>query len=346
MAIFPTKLQDAIVNVPSSDAFKSFEGRGSVYDVARAFIDNTERLVPKQILEGAKKSSAHVAKIPVLKKLDPTGVITTARSCDPSDTSVDSAFVSPTYGTYSFSFHMTPSWNEVNYISFQEEFAWKFMQHLQAFYAELDSDLVAYLDSNASLVNASALFGGINTGVVTVPLADKEDFYKSIPSIMFRNDLSAQRVIDIANPESQIMYDSIARQGAGNAVNTEYQISNFAPYRSNRVVLDTDMVETHYLIPEGNVGLLEWLPWEYRANKMLNDTDLWTTVADPMYGLTWGLRYKAKCADLSAVVGGIADQTNAYVDMYEFSIDLAPFHSYSSDTSSPIYKYQIGTVTP
>lgn len=341
MAIFPTILQDAIVNVPSSDAFKQFEGRASIYDVVNAFISNTERLVPKQILESAKKSSEHVTKIPVLKKLDPSGVIKTTRSCDPTDTSVDTAFVSPTYGTYSFSFHMTPAYNANNYISFQEEFAWKFMQHLQAFYAELDSDLVAYLESSVSQVNSSALFGGATAGVVTVPLASKEAFYQSIPSIMFRNDLSAQRVIDIANPEAQIMYDSIARQGAGNAVNTAYQISNFAPYRSNRVTNALNMTETHYLIPEGNIGLLEWVPDDYRANRRLSETDLWTTVADPMYGLTWGLRYKAKCADLSAVVGGDSGLTNAYVDMYEFSIDLAPFKSYSSDTSSAIYKYQI-----
>lgn len=341
MAIFPTILQDAIVNVPSSDAFKSFEGRASVYDVARAFIDNTERLVPKQILEAAKKSSRHTAKIPVLKKLDPTGVIKTTRSCDPADTSVDSAFVSPTYSTYSFSFHMVPSYNAENYISFQEEFAWKFTQSLQAFYAELDTDLVAYLTTNASLINTSPLFGGITGGIVTVPAAQKAEFYQSIPSIMFRNDLSASRVIDIANPEAQIMYDSIARQGAGNAVNTAYQISNFAPYRSNRVANAVGMTETHFLIPEGNIGLLEWTPDDYRTNKRLSETDLWTTVVDPFYGLTWGLRYKAKCADVSAVVGGIDDLTNAYVDQYEFSIDLAPFHSYSSDTSSPIYKYQI-----
>lgn len=339
--IFPTLLQDAIVNVPSSDAIKSFEGRASIYDVAKAFIDNTSRLVPKEILEGAKKSARHTAKIPVLKKLDPTGVIRATRACDPTDTSVDSAFVSPTYGTYSFSFHMTPSYNAENYISFQEEFAWKFMQHLQAFYAELDSDLVAYLEASISQVNASTLFGGATAGIVTVPLAKKEEFYQSIPSIMFRNDLSAQRVIDIANPEAMIMYDSIARQGAGNAVNTAYQISNFAPYRSNRVVNALNMTETHYLVPEGNIGLLDWVPMDYRENKRLHETDLWTTVTDPMYGLTWGLRYKAKCADLSAVVGGQTALTNAYVDMYEFSIDLAPFKSYSSDTSSPIYKYQI-----
>jgi len=187
MAIFPTKLQDAIVNVPSSNAFKQFGCRASIYDVARAFLDNTTKLVPAQILEGAKKSSRHVAKIPVLKKLDPTGVIDTARSCDPADQPVDTAFVSPTYGTYSFSFHMTPSWNEENYVDFNEEFAWKFMQHLQAFYAELDSDLITYLDTNASLINASTLFGAITAGVVTVPTAQKQEFYQSIPSVMFRN---------------------------------------------------------------------------------------------------------------------------------------------------------------
>jgi len=343
MSTFSTKLQDAIVNVPSSAAFKSFEGRASVYDVAKAFIDNTDQLVPAQELQNAKKSAQHVTKIPVLKKLSPSGVIRDTRSCDPITGTVSSAFASPTYGTYSFSFHMTPSYNNVNYIGFEEEFAWNFIQRLQAFYAELDTDLVAYLEANLSQVNTSPLFGGATAGIVTVPAADKAEFYKSIPSIMFRNDMSAGQVLDIANSESQIMYDFLARQGAGNDVNTSYQISNFAPYRSNRVVNAAAMQETHYLVPSGNVGLLEWVPFDYTSGKRLNETDLWTTVADPIYGLTWGLRYKAKCADLSAVEGGNPALTNAYVDMYEFSIDLAPLHSYSSDTSSPIYKYQIAS---
>lgn len=341
MAIFPTVLQDAIISVPTSDAFKQFEGRPSIYDVVKAFRDNTERLVPKSELESAKKSSRHVTKIPVLQKLSPVGVVGSARNCEPAAGTVDTAFASPTYSTYSFAFHMTPSWNEENYIKYQEEFAWNLMQRLQAFYAQLDTDLVAFLNTELSQVNASPLFGAPVAGVVDVANVDKEEFYKSIPAIMRRNDLSDMRVIDISNTESQIMYDFLARQGAGNDVNTSYQISNFTPYRSNRVTNAAGMVETHYLVPEGHLGLLDWLPWEFRANKSLSETDGWTTVQDPLGGLTWGLRYKSKCADLSAVSGGISDQTAALVDMYEFSIDLAPLTSYSSDTSSAIFKYQI-----
>lgn len=342
MSIFPTLLQDAIVNVPQSDAFKQFEGRGSDYDVVRAFMDNTERLVPASELEAAKKSSRHVAKIPVLQKLDPAGVVGDTRACDPAAGTIDTAFAQPTYSTYTFSFHMTPSWNEENYVSYQEEFAWNLIQRLQAFYATLDTDLVAFLESEKTAVNASPLFGGIGIGdVVSVTDAQKEEFYKSIPAIMRRNDLSGTRVIDIANTEAQIMYDFLARQGAGNDVNTSYQISNFAPYRSNRVAPAAGQQELHYLVPEGHLGLLDWLPYEFRANARLSESDGWTTVVDPLMGLTWGLRYKSKCADLSATVGGISDQTAALQDMFEFSIDLAPLTSYSSDTSSAIFKYQI-----
>jgi len=341
MAIFPTVLQDAIVNVPYSNAFKQFEGRGSIYDVINAFRDNTERLVPKAELEAAKKSSGHVAKIPVLNKVSPTGLIRDTRSCTPEGLEITSTFVQPTYSTYSFSFDMVPHDNNVNYISYQEDFAWKLMQSLQAFGETLDLDLIAYLEANKSAINTSALFGGIVGAEVTVAGDSKEDFYKSIPSIMYRNDLSGNRVIDIANPESQIMYDSIARQGAGNAVNTAYQISNFAPYRSNRVPLASGMSETHFLVPEGHLGILDWIPFEYSQGLKISDGDLWGSLVDPLFGFTWGLRYVAQCTDRSAVVGGTADHTTAYVEKFEFSIDLAPLSSYSSDTSSAIYKYQI-----
>jgi hypothetical protein len=340
--LFPTVVQDAIINVSQSQAFKSFEGRPSIYDVVTAFRDNTTKLVPKEALESAKLSSRRVTKIPVLKKIDPDGVIKDTRQCTPDDSPVESAFVQPTYETYSFSFHMTPHYNHENYISYQEEFAWKLLQHLYAFGETLDVDLVSYLEANLTQVNPSALFGGITGTAVTVEAADKAEFYKSIPSIMYRNDLSGNRVIDISNPESQIMYDFLNRQGASNAVNTAYQISNFAPYRSNRVPLASGMSETHYLIPEGHIGLLDWVPFEYAMGKKVHDSDYWGTVVDPFFGFRWGVRYKADCTDLSGVEGGIADLTTALVEKFEFSIDLAPFHSYSSDTSSPIFKYQIG----
>jgi len=343
MSIFPTKLMDAIINVPQSDAFKSFEGRPSIYDVVNAFRDNTERLVPKAELESAKKSSRHVTKIPVLKKLaDPLDKIRDTRTCDPLDSPVDSEFVQPTYETYSFSFHMTPHYSHENYIAYQEEFSWKLLQHLFAFGATLDADLVAFLEAQKTAVNASTLFGGLVGGAVTVDAADKEEFYKSIPSILYRNDLSGNQVIDIANPEAQIMYDFLNRQGASNAVNTAYQISNFAPYRSNRVPLAAGMAETHFLIPQGHIGLLDWIPFEYRQGYKISEGDLWGQVVDPFFGFTWGLKYKANCTDLSEVEGGIADLTTAYVEKFEFSVDLAPLTSYSSDTSSAIFKYQIG----
>ena len=339
MAIFPTKLQDAIVYATDADRLKAFEGRLSDYDVFKAFQDNTELLIPKSELESAKKSSRHVTKLPVLNKIDFT--IGNARACEPADTAITSAFVSPSYSTYTFSFHMTPSYNEENYIRYQEEFAHKLLQGLKKFGETIDAAGVAFLETNLTQVNSSPLFGGLVGDTVTVAKSLKEEFYKSIPAIMRRNDLSGSQVIDIANPEAQIMYDSIARQGAGNAVNTAYQISNFAPYRSNRVLLDAGTTETHYLIPQGHIGVLDWIPMDYRIGRVISDGDLWSTVVDPIFGLTWGLRYVAKCSDLSGVSGGISDLTTAFVEKFEFSIDIAFMTSYSSDTSSAIFKYAI-----
>jgi len=340
--IFPTKLQDAIINVPASDAFRSFEGRLSTYDAFAAFRANTEALVPKAELESAKKSSRHITKIPVLNKIDFT--IGNARACEPADTAIVSAFAQPSYSTYTFSFHMTPSYNAENYFAYAEEFAHKMLQGLKKFGETIDADSVAFLEANLSQINTSPLFGGIVGDTVNVVQSLKEEFYKSIPSIMRRNDLPDMRVLDIANPEAQIMYDFLQRQGAGNATNTAYQISNFAPYRSNRVTLDAGSVETHYLVPEGHLGVLDWIPEDYRAGRVISDGDLWSSVVDPIFGLTWGLRYVAKCTDLSAVVGGISDLTTAYVEKYEFSIDLAFLTSYSSDTSSAIFKYVVDAV--
>lgn len=340
MALLPvTILQDAIVSIQDSDAMKKFEGRLSKYDAFQAFRDNTELLLPASELERAKKSSTHVTKMPVLNKIDFT--IGSARACVPADQAASSAFVQPSYSTYTFSFHMTESYNEQNYIKYREEFQWKLLQALKKFGETVDADSVAYLESNLTAINTSPLFGGIVGDTVTVPASQKREFYQSIPSIMYRNDLSGMRVLDIANPEAQIMYDDLARQGAGNDVNEAYQISNFAPYRSNRVAISAGATETHYLVPQGHIGLLDWIPFDYRKGQKISDGNYWDSIVDPLFNLTWGVRFVAECTDLSAVPSGIPDLTAAYVEKYEFSIDLAWMHSYSSDTSSAIFKYDI-----
>jgi hypothetical protein len=338
MAIFPTKLLDAIVFAGEQYKLQSFEGRLSDYSVYQAFRDNTSMLIPAAELESAKKSSTRVTKIPVLNKIDFT--IGDTRACTPGDQASTSAFVQPSYSTYVFDFFMTPSYNEDNYITYQQEFSHKLLQGLKKFGETIDVDAVTFLEANLTQVNSSPLFGGIVGDTVGLSWAEREEFYKSIPSIMVRNDLSGNRVLDIANPEAQIMYDSIARQGAGNAVNTAYQISNFAPYRSNRVALDAGIAETHYLIPQGHIGTLSWIPMDFKIGKGEGD-NLWTSVVDPVFGLTWALRYVYACSDLSAVSGGDPALTSAFVEKFEFSIDIAFMTSYSSDTSSAIFKYEI-----
>lgn len=338
MSIFSTKLQPAILMAGDQYRLESFEGRLGSYDVYKAFVDNTSLLIPAAELESAKTSSSRVTKIPVLNKIDFT--IGNERACTPSDTPVVSAFVQPSYTTYKFGFHMTESWNVDNYITYQREFSSKLLQGLKKFGETIDGDALTFLDSGATQVNASGLFGGIVGDTVSVPAVDKEEFYKSIPAIMRRNDLSGNLVLDIANPEAQIMYDSIARQGAGNAVNTAYQISNFAPYRSNTIDPSVGISELHYLVPQGHLATLSWIPYEFKVGKGEGD-NVWTSIVDPIFGLQWGVRYVYECADLSAVSGGYADQTTAFVEKFEFSVDIAFMKSYSSDTSSAIFKYEI-----
>jgi hypothetical protein len=340
MAIFPTRLLDAVIMAGDQYKLESFEGRLSNYDVFKAFQDNTSLLIPAGELEAAKTSHSRVTKIPVLNKIDFT--IGNERACTPDDTPVVSTFVQPTYTTYKFGFHMTPSYNVDNYIAYQREFAHKLIQGLKKFGETIDADALTFLDSSATLVNASPLFGGIVSDIVTVPADQKEEFYKSIPAIMRRNDLSGDRVLDIANPEAQIMYDFLQRQGAGNAVNTSYQISNFAPYRSNTIDAGVGNDELHYLVPQGHLATLSWIPTDYRMGRGEGD-NLWGSIVDPVFGLTWALRYVYDCADLSEVEGGYNQHTTAFVEKFEFSIDIAFMTSYSSDTSSAIFKYEIAS---
>jgi hypothetical protein len=334
MSLVTTVLQDAIVRAQDR-TFNDFEKRRSIYGALDAHMQDTDRLVPKTELENARASKGRPVKIPVLQKYQAT--LKNDYTCNFDPDQVTSAFSPITWATIGFDVAVEGAVNVDNYFSKVEELSWEIEMGLQRVAAALDAAAVAHLDTKKTAINTTPLYP-FAAGVMSVPAAGKLDFYKNIGAIMRRNDLELP-VMDIASTESMVDFTFIGQQGASNDVNTAYQISGIQPFRSNRVTNAAGVQETHYLVPRASIGMLSWIPFDYKVGSRVHEGEIWTTQVDPLMGLTFSVRYKRSCADPTETY---ARQTeNVLREEWSFRMDYGFVSSYSSDTSSPIFKANI-----
>jgi hypothetical protein len=335
MSLAVTVLQDAIIQLKEQDTLNDFESRLSTYGALEAMMLDTERLVPKAELEAAKLAKGHTTKLPVLTKYNAD--IKTAYTCAFDPDANTSAFVTPTYATVGFDVSVTEQVNVDNYIAVQRDLAHQIRMGIKAVAANLDSAAVSFLDTGKTQVNASPLYPVVGNAM-RVPAAQKLDFYKNIGAIMKRNDLDLP-VLDIASTETMVDFTFVGQQGASNSVNTAYQISGIRPYRSNRVTNGSGVAETHFIVPEGNLGMLTWVPYDFRRGAKVNEGEIWTTMVDPILGMTWAVRYKRSCTDVSSTY--TRQNPGTLTEEWSFRLDYSYLKAYSSDTSSPIFKAEV-----
>lgn len=338
MTLIPSELVKAVRKVPLSMEFQKFEGRLSHYGALNAFIENTGMLVPKASLEEARSAARRPVEIPVLNAYDAT--LLTERACSDTPDSVTSAMVPLSWTTTGFVIEEFP--DEVyagNYFTKQEHFDHQLKQGLRAAFADLDSAAVAYLEAEKSATNASPLFGALVADAKQVEYEERSNFYKSIQSIMVRNDLPDMNVLDVTTPEAQIEYLFTGAQGSQNGTNTAYQVAPVIPYRSNRVLNGAGVFETHYLTPQGSIGMLTWNSVAARNGSRIHENDRFFTMPDPLYNITWDVKLSTNCVDVSGTYAGV---TAGVQKIYAFTVDYAFMRPYSSDANyTPIFKYEI-----
>jgi hypothetical protein len=156
---------------------------------------------------------------------------------------------------------------------------------------------------------------------------------------MMRNDLPDMNILDVSTPESQIDRLFRRQQGAQNGENLAYQVAPVNAFMSNRVLNGLGVFETHYLAPQGSLGMLTWNSVAARNNARVHENDRFFTMGDPLYGFTWDVKLTAECTDVSATY---ADVTAGVAKTYAFTVDYSFLSPYSSDANaSPILKYEI-----
>lgn len=325
MATTATVFQDAIVEAGKRFTFNKFESRLSNYSVIQAFKDNSALMLPASTIDKLRTAASRPLKIPVLNRYAAT--VINQRSCEITPDSVTSAFKTMNWVTMGFAVGITPSISANNYITEEDDLAFQFEMGLKAVYAALDSMGYQTLETNKTATFPSPLYPNAS-GAYQIPYADRKEFYAKLPAIMRRHDFDG-RIVDIANTEAIIDPAYIAAQGSANGQNLQYQVLNMDFYRSNRVVTGAGVLETHYDMPEGAIGVYNWIDYESQKQINIHLGKGWTQYVDPLFGFTWGVFFDHDCVD------------GRFVKKWNIIADFSFMTAYSSTTDTAIVKSEI-----
>lgn len=332
-----TVLLDAIVDISGTN-FLKFEQRLSTYGALAAFNDNAPKFLPRSSVEDIKKSIRQPEKIPALNKFDMT--LTNAPSCTPGCNGVTSAYKAITWAYLGFPVCYVPSENEDNYIKAVEDIALQMRMGWKKIFATLDTNAVNTLETNKSAAVATSSNPSVNSGAGGYDFTGKpEEFFLNAPGLLSLNDMDINGLNDVANSESIATMLRIQTFGAGNQVNLQAVIPNgWSHYLTNRLAPGANL-ETHYLFPDGVLGIYNWVDPDSRAGRTAGASS-WATIQDPMFGFDWSVYTVAACVDNSSTPANrtMAGNTRAYMESREIGAWFAFVTDYSSDTSTPIIK--------
>jgi hypothetical protein len=123
----------------------------------------------------------------------------------------------------------------------------------------------------------------------------------------------------IADPVAFAISQQLAAQGSGNSTNTQFTIGDLNISQSTSLSPVTGYVGYGYVIPEGTVGMLTWIPRQNREN-LPTRLQTYTNMDDPFgLGIKAALHIHEAKADNSSL-GGEKQDENIY---YELTVDIA-----------------------
>lgn len=330
MAYLAATVLDAYRLPYADSALDQNEHRLSTYGVLEMFKNDTPNLVRADLLEMAKKADTHTTSIPVIKTKDYT--ITTTRACSVITNSNESAFVSLSFSTVRWGFHMVPSQYANNYIAYQDDFNRKLNDSCKKVLATLDAACYTKLNTDKSVVNNAA--GNpytVSGDTMIVPKADETLFLNELESIMMQNDHNGPYNI-IASPRFAALVRYLNAQGVANATNTAFQVMGYNVGYSNRVLVAGGDRDTVFVSPVGSLGFIPWVDPDSRQNQTAISGKVWSEEFLPLLGFNVGMMYQDSCADNSTEAGNGFEASKQ--EGFTFSFDYALLTSYNSDSAT------------
>lgn len=306
------------------------------------FMKNTNFLIPaseRERLWGQKPSDQTAVTLKTLNKQTiSTG---SARAAAHTGAINDSGTATASYTTYSANFKYSIKQADNNVFALGEEIAAQIRSAAIALHASVETALMSSLDTNRSQVvesatPASGTWDGTNFWFGAAK-ADENYYFQHLQSFMFEQFYTGQ--YDLINDVgASIKLAQIAQQGQGNATNLGWQIPGFNGVTSTEAFKETGYDYMSYVIPEGTIGVLPWIPNINRSGfgDTFQNGGAYSSIVDPLgSGLTFAVHQYAAGADNQAAAGERQD-----VDIQvELSVDLAPVYApMSTANASSIFK--------
>jgi len=346
MSLIATYLQDIRAMYPSSldrDALRITQT--GLLEGTIQMTNSPDSIVSDDLIAKAELSEGRNLDVPVMTKGAIT--ITNARSCTITGAQSSSALVRIVWKTVVANILMVPSQYEKNQIGYLADLAKKMRETAEAFKIEIENDLDSALDTNKSQVYGSSLVTTKYTlagSAIQVLPTQTDFFFNDLESINYSDDFYNPTIKVIASPTIMPTVQQYINQGAGNAVNTNYQFSGKDFTFSNRTTNGAGKLGTGYFMSDGSIGLLTRVAVDSRLGHKAGDGTEWLEETIPSMPFPIGIQYKSNCSDQSALeASGLAHLTATLVEHYQLSFDYAivvPYNTNLATQPSVIRKFE------
>jgi len=314
------------------------ELRKPEYGALDAFLTKRSMLIPTH-----KEIWKYEAQTLTAKYLERDArAIGNARSCTPDCELRDSGTLDISWETYSQCVTTSVKVFENNEYSKVEAFANDLYNAFMDIYAAIEQDCVDYLEANRTTLQGLRTLNIWNAAadIMEVANADRDNYLNYI-----KTELLAQRyrgtLLDVHSVNLWAMYRQQFAQGASNDENLKFQFPGFQHYMT--LFADASgYFGTSYIIEEGGIAVLDWIPFLNRKGQIAESGHVWTTMKDQFgYPFTWAVHIIDDCMDTSfGHTGDMRGATQDYVRTYEISLDLSLNHApITVAGETPIHKY-------
>ncbi len=330
-----TVLQDARAWIKEQEN-KKFELRPTVSNIIEAYLRDREYTIPN--LAQIKAATTQTTTAMYFKSKDFT--IGTSKSNTPSGEKSGTGKVDLTWNVKNFVIDLPTKQYDGNEVNKAKGFAMSLYNAEKTFWDNFESVLLAHLVANLSTVNDADGYGGaFTTNTMSIPFADKDEFYNIVAPQLQMNDFP-QNYLDIHDTMWLRYARLYAAQGAGNSTNLSFQFGGFNTYASNKILPASSYITTHYIVPDGGVALLDWNePANRRGDKGANG-ELMTYQSLFFPELTFDVFVKEAWGDTSSDGGTVQDLTLTMEFSLNYSLCLQPF---TESGRTAVYKYVIPT---
>lgn len=306
------------------------------------FLKNTNFLVPaseRERLWNQKASDQQTVSLYNLEKQ--TVALGSARAYDHSGAVGDSGTADVSYTTYSRKFKWSLKRGDRNVFSNAELVAAQLRSAAIDLHAGIETAIMTYLNTNKSqaVISATPQSGtwDATNYLFGVAAADRDQYFQFLK--MFMKEQYYSGMFDVINNvRAQARAQYLGQQGQGNSTNLGWQIDDMNMVASTEFSNASGYEWMSYVIPEGTVGLLPWIPEINRSGfgDTFQNGGAYRSLPDPLgSGLVFAVHEYASGADNDSAGSETQD-----VDVeVEISVDLAPVKSLmSTSNASPIFK--------